>query len=146
MLNVITSAIVNTPPPPGAAKMVSFLSGNKHRTLHKEHTDEKMIPLFTQDTDGTKLKRPFVLARRNYAAIIYNEHTGELNFEFRVEKAPGVGAAVPYTVASPPPRYGAKSAAPSIAPSGASAGAPSFTMPSAPVTPVTATGPPNGYK
>ena len=33
MLNVITSAIVNTPPPPGAAKMVSILGGHKHRTL-----------------------------------------------------------------------------------------------------------------
>lgn len=34
MLNIITSAIVNTPPPGGAAAMVSFLGGNKHRTLH----------------------------------------------------------------------------------------------------------------
>jgi hypothetical protein len=35
MLNVITSAIVNTPPPAGAAAMVAFLAGNKHRTLRK---------------------------------------------------------------------------------------------------------------
>lgn len=35
MLNVITSAIVNTPPPAGAAAMVAFLAGNKHRTLRE---------------------------------------------------------------------------------------------------------------
>ena len=35
MLNVITSAIVNTPPPAGAAAMVAMLGGNKHRTLRE---------------------------------------------------------------------------------------------------------------
>jgi hypothetical protein len=35
MLNVITSAIVNTPPPAGAAMMVAILGGNKHRTLRE---------------------------------------------------------------------------------------------------------------
>lgn len=35
MLNVITSAIVNTPPPGGAAKMVAKLGNHKHRTLRK---------------------------------------------------------------------------------------------------------------
>jgi hypothetical protein len=96
MVNVITSAIVNTPPPPGAATMVSILGGHKHRTLRecrsthpgkpdraprtdderrwsagsadaistfadldsgKDDTDEIMIPLFNEDTDGKPLKR-----------------------------------------------------------------------------------------
>ena len=35
MLNVVTSAIVNTPPPAGAATMVAMLGGNKHRTLRE---------------------------------------------------------------------------------------------------------------
>lgn len=129
MLNVITSAIVNTPPPAGAATMVAILSGNKHRTLHRHHTDERMLRVFETDTDGTPIKRPYVLARRNYAAILYNESTGELNFQFRVEKAPGVGETKLYNVVAPPPQYGNKSAAPSIAPSGATH--------SQPVTPAT---------
>jgi hypothetical protein len=33
MLNIVTSAIVNTPPPPGAAYMVAMLGTHKHRTL-----------------------------------------------------------------------------------------------------------------
>ena len=36
MLNVITSAIVNTPPPAAAARMVGQLGSHKHRTLHRE--------------------------------------------------------------------------------------------------------------
>ena len=35
MLNIVTSAIVNTPPPAGAAKMVAQLGSHKHRTLCK---------------------------------------------------------------------------------------------------------------
>lgn len=94
MLNIITSAIVNTPPPTGAAKMVSILSGHKHRTLHKKQTDEIMLPLFNHDTDGSKLKRPYALARRNYAMVEYNDASGELGFEFRVEKSQGAGETV----------------------------------------------------
>ena len=40
MLNVVTSAIVNTPPPPGAARMVAMLGSHKHRTLR-----ESSLPL-----------------------------------------------------------------------------------------------------
>jgi hypothetical protein len=35
MLNVVSSAIVNTPPPAGAARMVSQLGSHKHRTLRE---------------------------------------------------------------------------------------------------------------
>jgi len=35
MLNIITSAIVNTPPPAGAARMVALLGKHKHRTLRE---------------------------------------------------------------------------------------------------------------
>lgn len=35
MLNVVTSAIVNTPPPDGAATMINILGAHKHRTLRE---------------------------------------------------------------------------------------------------------------
>lgn len=104
MLNVITSAIVNTPPPAGAAKMVSILAGHKHRTLHRKKTDETMLPIFNKDTDGSTLKRPFVLARRNYASIDYLEN-GALRFDIRVEREQGAGETVSYPCESPPPRF-----------------------------------------
>jgi hypothetical protein len=80
----------------------------------KDNTDECMIPLFSEDTDGSPLKRKvgiapgpaagsrstaskpqltirqLVLARRNYASVDYLEN-GELLFDFRIEKSQGVG-------------------------------------------------------
>jgi len=105
MLNVITSAIVNTPPPPGAAAMVAMLGGNKHRTLHGDNTDEVMIPLFVEDTDGTPMKRKFVQPRRNYASVEYLEESGDLVFDFRVEKVQGGGDTKSYPIKAPPPRW-----------------------------------------
>ncbi|ORY35022.1 putative plasma membrane protein [Naematelia encephala] len=105
MLNVVTSAIVNTPPPAGAARMVAILGAHKHRTLHDENTDETMIPLFKTDTDGRPMKKKIVQPRRNYAAVEYEESTGNLVFDFRVEKAQGAGETVSYLVHAPPPRW-----------------------------------------
>nr|ODN95442.1 plasma membrane protein [Cryptococcus depauperatus CBS 7855] len=104
MLNVITSAIVNTPPPTGAATMVNILGGHKHRTLHHEHTDETMIPLFAHDTDGKALKRKFALNRRNYTIVEYNSQEG-LVFDIRIEKSQGAGETVGYTVKAPKPQW-----------------------------------------
>lgn len=104
MLNVVTSAIVNTPPPAGAAKMVAILSSHKHRTLHKLHTDETVLPIFKQDTDGSKMARPYVQPRRNYTSITLKPD-GNLAFEIRVEKSQGEGDTVPYIVNAPPPKF-----------------------------------------
>lgn len=43
MLNVVTSAIVNTPPPPTVLKMVNKLSDREHKTMHDSETDEIMV-------------------------------------------------------------------------------------------------------
>ncbi|WVQ79519.1 hypothetical protein IAT38_001618 [Cryptococcus sp. DSM 104549] len=104
MLNVVTSAIVNTPPPAGAARMVAMLGANKHRTLHGDHTDETMLPLFDKDTDGSTLKRKLVQPRRNYASVEYLPG-GELEFDIRVEKSQGAGETVSYPVRAPAPRW-----------------------------------------
>jgi hypothetical protein len=93
MMNVVTSAIVNTPPPGGAAKMISQLGSHKHRTLHKMQTNERLIPLFTNDTDGKPMSRKLVQARRNYTIVEYLP-TGELVFDIRVEKSQGLGETV----------------------------------------------------
>ncbi|KIR39592.1 plasma membrane protein [Cryptococcus deuterogattii 99/473] len=103
MMNVITSAIVNTPPPAGAAKMVAMLGGHKHRTLHKD-TDEHMMPLFDKDTDGSTLSRTFVQPRRNYTIVEYTPQS-ELIFDIRVEKSQGAGETVGYRVTAPAPRW-----------------------------------------
>ena len=71
-------------------------------------TDEKLMPLFQKDTDGSTMKtkvrwerarrrsrtdKQLVQARRNYTIVEYMP-SGELIFDIRVEKAPGAGETV----------------------------------------------------
>lgn len=104
MLNIISSAIVNTPPP---AAMISFLNkvaGKTHKTLHHQGIDEDMVPLFKEDTDGKKLKNSLILGRRNYV-IVEHRDQGTLDFDYRVEIEQGGGTTKGYLVTAPAVKY-----------------------------------------
>ncbi|KAH7912158.1 hypothetical protein BJ138DRAFT_1005044 [Hygrophoropsis aurantiaca] len=105
MINVVTSAIVNTPPPNGVITMVSTLATKTHRTMHYAETDETMYPLFSHEPDGTSRKNKFIMGRRNWCAAWWDFHTGEMVFDIRVEREKGVGDSVSYPVRTPPPRW-----------------------------------------
>ncbi|GJJ11970.1 hypothetical protein Clacol_006208 [Clathrus columnatus] len=94
MLNVVTSAIVNTPPPNGVLTMVGLLADKKHRTMHYTDTDECMVPLFERDVNGSAPKSRFIMGRRNWCQVQYDEVTGGLDFRIRVEREKGIGATV----------------------------------------------------
>ncbi|KFY24882.1 hypothetical protein V493_04964 [Pseudogymnoascus sp. VKM F-4281 (FW-2241)] len=66
MPNVVSSAIVNTPPPDMVADVL-----NKRNKVHHfdEETDESMIPIFTHDVDGKKRNNNCLLPRRNWCSI-----------------------------------------------------------------------------
>ena len=66
MPNVISSAIVNTPPPPMMADVL-----NKRNKVHHldDETDEDLIPMFETDVDGSKRNNKCLLPRRNYCTI-----------------------------------------------------------------------------
>ncbi|KAF2728914.1 hypothetical protein EJ04DRAFT_84306 [Polyplosphaeria fusca] len=66
MPNVVSSAIVNTPPPDMMADVL-----NKRNKVHHldPFTDEDMIPLFTHDVDGKKRNNTHLLPRRNWCGI-----------------------------------------------------------------------------
>lgn len=66
MPNVISSAIVNTPPPEMLADAL-----NKRNKVHHldQYTDESMIPMFTHDTNLKKRNNKHLLPRRNWCAI-----------------------------------------------------------------------------
>ncbi|KAJ4287279.1 hypothetical protein N0V90_012677 [Kalmusia sp. IMI 367209] len=66
MPNVISSAIVNTPPPEIMADIL-----NKRNKVHHldADTDEGMIPLFTHDVDGKKRNNNHLLQRRNWCSL-----------------------------------------------------------------------------
>ncbi|QNQ00233.1 Conserved hypothetical protein [Yarrowia lipolytica] len=67
MLNVISSAIVNTPPPD---TMADFL--NKRNKVHHFDfkTDENMVSIFPCDVDGSHRNNKRLLPRRNWCSII----------------------------------------------------------------------------
>lgn len=66
MPNVISSAIVNTPPPTLMGDVL-----NKRNKIHHldAETDEDMIPMFEQDVDGKSRNNLHLLPRRNYCTI-----------------------------------------------------------------------------
>lgn len=105
MLQVVTSAIVNTPPPSLVSTVVSKLGEKRHKTLHYAKTDEEMINLFTEDTDGTSLKHQSVMGRRNWTMVDFLPETSELRYDIRVEIVQGGGDTKGYAVSSPPPQW-----------------------------------------
>jgi hypothetical protein len=66
MMNVISSAIVNTPPPDMMADII-----NKRNKIHHldSSTDENMIPIFTHGVDGKKRNNNHLLPHRNWCSI-----------------------------------------------------------------------------
>ncbi|KAB8304633.1 hypothetical protein EYC80_004006 [Monilinia laxa] len=66
MTNVISSAIVNAPPPDMLADIL-----NKRNKVHHfdAETDEDMIPIFTHDVDGKPRNNKRLLNRRNWCSI-----------------------------------------------------------------------------
>ncbi|TFK72175.1 hypothetical protein BDN72DRAFT_371720 [Pluteus cervinus] len=105
MLNIVTSAIVNTPPPPPVLGLVSSLATKVHKTMHQTETDETMWPLFGQDPDGTQRKQKHIMGRRNWCQVDWDASSGDLIFDIRVEKAKGEGNSVGYPVRAPPPGW-----------------------------------------
>lgn len=106
MYNVVTSAIVNTPPPLPPVLLANTFASHKHRTLHHHSTDEISIPLFETDTDGSARKRTqYVMDKRNYALFQLDKHTHELIIDIQVEIAKGVGKTKGYRIVAAPPRW-----------------------------------------
>lgn len=66
MPNIISSAIVNTPP----SDMLADILNKRNKTHHLDrYTDENMIPMFTHDVDGKKRNNKHMLPRRNWCSI-----------------------------------------------------------------------------
>ncbi|KAL4399767.1 hypothetical protein ACI68E_002676 [Malassezia pachydermatis] len=104
-LALITSAIVNAPPPPAVIAILNKLAAKRHRSLQYAHTREGMIPMFEYGLDDEKLKQKYIIGARNWCAAEYNEQKDEIVFELRVEKAKGSGRVKSYYVTAPAPLF-----------------------------------------
>ena len=100
--------------------MVSSLATKIHKTLHSIDTDETMVrfslpllslskiqiiclcccsiqvPLFSTETNGQPRKQKFIMGKRNWCSVVWDEQTRELIFDIRVEKEKGCGKTVGY--------------------------------------------------
>lgn len=66
MLNVVSSAIANTPPPDVLADILR----RRSKTYHfDKQTDESMVPLFQHGVDGKPRKNKLLLPHRNWCSI-----------------------------------------------------------------------------
>lgn len=66
MANIVSSAIVNTPPP----EMMGDILNKRNKIHHLDHeTDENMIPMFSHDVDGKARNNKRLLPRRNWCSI-----------------------------------------------------------------------------
>lgn len=66
MPNIISSAIVNTPP----SDMLADILNKRNKTHHLDkYTDEDMIPMFTHDVDNRRRNNKHMLPRRNWCSI-----------------------------------------------------------------------------
>jgi hypothetical protein len=71
MINIISSAITNAPPPNAVANLL-----HKRNRMHflNFHTHENLMALFREDVDGKARKSHSTMPARNYAII--TEHAG----------------------------------------------------------------------
>ncbi|KAG0254608.1 hypothetical protein BG011_005630 [Mortierella polycephala] len=88
MVQIVSSAIVNGPPP--GAVVSALHSASKTYTLN-EYTSEQMTEIFTTDVDGSPLNNKKLLNRRNWCEVreVYNDQ--QLKFTLRVENLDHVG-------------------------------------------------------
>lgn len=68
IFNLISSAIVNAPPPDAAAAMLNRRALKIHR--FNPETDEDMVPIFPQDVDGSRRNNVHFLNKRNWSDLI----------------------------------------------------------------------------
>ncbi|KAG0048204.1 hypothetical protein BGZ83_006808 [Gryganskiella cystojenkinii] len=88
MYQVISSAIVNEPPPEGVIKLLHF-QDKVHVLEGRVKTYEDMYPMFTIDVDGKPLQNDKLLARRNYSHGHFNHHTGGMEITIFAENVRG---------------------------------------------------------
>ncbi|KAF9098393.1 hypothetical protein BGX27_000802 [Mortierella sp. AM989] len=88
MYQVISSAIVNEPPPEGVIKLLHFQ--DKLHYLKGTDTVEDMYPMFTKDVDGKNLSNmDKLMPRRNYSQGYFNSYTNSLDISIFVENVRG---------------------------------------------------------
>lgn len=98
MVQIISSAIVNVPPPQA---LLTILNQNSTYITFNPNTEEKMYKLFLKSPNGNTRQNTKLMGMRNYTAGYLDESTGKLNFCIQAEKEVGKKGTMGYLVDVP---------------------------------------------
>eukprot|EP00834_Sanchytrium_tribonematis_P004917 NODE_267_length_11298_cov_1.167872.p12 type:complete len:103 gc:universal NODE_267_length_11298_cov_1.167872:3747-3439(-) len=97
MTQIVTSAIVNEPPPDA---VINILHVNEKVHHLNTRTKEEMFKLFPTDVDGKKLNNQKLMRRRNFARTEV-QPDGSVLAELHVEQEDSKAVPLVYSVAIP---------------------------------------------
>ncbi|EIE79748.1 hypothetical protein RO3G_04453 [Rhizopus delemar RA 99-880] len=98
MVQIVSSAIVNVPPPQA---LLTILNRNSSYSTFNGNVEEKMYHLFKYSPNGHSRQNKILMGMRNYCAGYYDEKTKKINFWIQVEKEVGVKGTLGYLVDVP---------------------------------------------
>ncbi|KAI8147160.1 hypothetical protein BJV82DRAFT_508875 [Fennellomyces sp. T-0311] len=98
MVQIISSAIVNVPPPQA---LLTILNQNSSYITFNPNTEEKMYNLFKKSPNGNTRQNKKLMGFRNYCAGYYEESTGKIHFWIQAEEQPGKKGTKGYLVDVP---------------------------------------------
>lgn len=86
IFNVVSSAIINAPPPDAMASLL-----NKRSSIHRydRYTHEDVVPLFTTNPDGTQRANHQFLNKRNWSDLVLVKHSAAHQSQLGKSKFPG---------------------------------------------------------
>jgi len=99
MMQIVSSAIVNIPPPQA---LLTILNQNSSPISFNGNTEEKMFNIFKRSPNGNKRQQNTkLMGMRNYCAAYYDPATSKLNFWIQVEEKVGVKGTMGYLLDVP---------------------------------------------
>ncbi|KAG2182686.1 hypothetical protein INT44_005666 [Umbelopsis vinacea] len=99
MFQIVSSAIVNIPPPQA---LLAILNQNSSPVSFNGNTEEKMFNVFKRSPNGNKRqKNTKLMGMRNYCAAYYDPATGKMNFWIQAELRVGVKGTMGYLLDVP---------------------------------------------
>ncbi|KAG2178204.1 hypothetical protein INT43_003457 [Umbelopsis isabellina] len=103
MMQVVSSAIVNAPPPQA---LLTYLGQNSSPISFNGNTEEKMYNIFKQSPNGNSRTNQKLMGRRNYCAGYFDPDRNKLCFWIQTEIEPGQKHTAGYLLAAPQLLFG----------------------------------------
>ncbi|KAI8146948.1 hypothetical protein BJV82DRAFT_665052 [Fennellomyces sp. T-0311] len=98
MVQIISSAIINIPPPEA---LLTILNQNSTYNTFNGNVEERMYNVFKKSPDGSTRQNKKLMGMRNYCAGYYDDRNGKMNFWIQAEKIVGQKGTMGYLIDVP---------------------------------------------